>query len=93
MVHASVAVTIFGIGMLIPGPFDVFFGTVGVLIFRHPIGFAIGVGAYNLVAIGVVYVGTSGMLDDVGHMTKQIESARAHRVRGFCDPDDTMLVC
>jgi len=89
MVHVSIGVTAFGVGMLIPGPFDAMFGALGVLIFKHPIGFAIGVAAYNLAALAVIGVGISGVLDDVGHRRTVLEeqSFRAGEalIDDYCD--------
>lgn len=96
MVHWSILTTAFGIGMLIPGPFDVFFGGLGVLVFKHPIGFVIGVGLYNLAGASVVAIGLSGVLDEVGHKSDlEIQSLESSSmaVGGFCDPDDPPWWC
>ncbi len=82
--------------MLVPGPFDVAFGTLGVLIFKHPVGFVIGVAAYNVAAVTVVAVGLSGVLDEVGHKTELHEQsvrARARHLPGYCDPKDPPWWC
>ncbi len=46
-----------GTAMLIPGPIDFAAFGLGVAVFKHPLGGAVGVGIYNLMALGVIGAG------------------------------------
>ena len=94
MVHVSVAVGVLGVGMLIPGPIDAAFATVGLLLFKHPAGAAAGLALYNLLAVGVIALGASGILNEVAHRTdlrRQIDDSIMSS--GYCDPDDRLWYC
>ena len=48
-----------GSGILVPGPGDIAAGAAGVIIFKHPIGSVLGVAAYNLTGVGLIWSGSS----------------------------------
>ncbi len=87
MPHVSMWTRVWGVNMMIPGPIDLLALRLGGLW---------GLLAYNVFALGVFTLGSTSLLDDVGHKTDlqlQFLESSSMAARGFCDPGDPPWWC